>query len=117
MHRCRAGEIRRCAQLRELSLEANRLSAPVIDLRALGHLRSLQLFGNPLEFLPELTPCSSLRHLSLANVRPARHLKEHPPCMGRPASGALCQFALHRHASSAPLMKALPDQTYCLSML
>ena len=66
---CWAGEIRRCSQLRELSLEANRLSAPVIDLRALAHLRSLQLFNNPLDFLPELTPCSSLRHLSLANVR------------------------------------------------
>ena len=65
---CCAGEIRRCSQLRELSLEANRLSAPVIDLRSLAHLRSLQLFGNPLDFLPELTPCSSLRHLSLANV-------------------------------------------------
>lgn len=63
-----AGEIRHCSQLRELSLEANRLSAPVIDLRSLAHLRSLQLFGNPLDFLPELTPCSSLRHLSLANV-------------------------------------------------
>ena len=63
-----AGEIKRCSQLRELSLEANRLSAPVIDLRSLAHLRSLQLFGNPLDFLPELTPCSSLRHLSLANV-------------------------------------------------
>ncbi len=65
---CYTGEIKRCSQLRELSLEANRLSAPVIDLRSLAQLRSLQLFGNPLDFLPELTPCSSLRHLSLANV-------------------------------------------------
>ena len=40
----------------------------MIDLRSLAQLRSLQLFGNPLDFLPELTPCSSLRHLSLANV-------------------------------------------------
>ena len=87
----RAGEIRRCAQLRELSLEANRLSAPVIDLRALAHLRSLQLFGNPLEFLPELTPCSSLRHLSLANVRPRGHPSIDPPCTGQPASGPWCQ--------------------------
>ena len=60
--------------MRELSLEANRLSAPVIDLRSLAHLRSLQLFGNPLDFLPELTPCSSLRHLSLANVSSSCHL-------------------------------------------
>lgn len=28
-----------------------------------------QLFGNPLELLPELSPCASLRHLSLANAR------------------------------------------------
>ena len=40
-----------------------------MDLVALSHLESLQLFGNPLEFLPELSPCTSLRHLSLANVR------------------------------------------------
>lgn len=32
-------------------------------------LESLQLYGNPLEFLPELSPCTNLRHLSLANVR------------------------------------------------
>ena len=87
----RAGEIRRCAQLRELSLEANRLSAPVIDLRALAHLRSLQLFGNPLEFLPELTPCSSLRHLSLANVRSTGHLSNNFLCIGQPASGFWCR--------------------------
>ena len=64
-----AVEIRHCAQLREVSLEGNRLATPVIDLRALARLRSLQLFSNPLEFLPELSPCTSLRHLSLANVR------------------------------------------------
>ena len=28
-----------------------------------------QLYGNPLEVLPELSPCVSLRHLSLANAR------------------------------------------------
>ena len=65
----RAVEIRHCAQLLEISLEGNRLVTPVLDLRALGSLRSLQLFANPLEFLPELSPCTSLRHLSLANVR------------------------------------------------
>ena len=64
-----AVEIRHCAQLLEISLEANRLATPVLDLRALGALRSLQLFANPLEFLPELSPCASLRHLSLVNVR------------------------------------------------
>lgn len=30
---------------------------------------NVQLYGNPLELLPELSPCASLRHLSLANVR------------------------------------------------
>ena len=40
-----------------------------MDLRAFGSLQSLQLFGNPLEFLPELSPCTQLRSLSLANVR------------------------------------------------
>jgi len=30
---------------------------------------TLQLFGNPLDYLPELSPCTSLRSLSVANVR------------------------------------------------
>lgn len=65
----RAGELKQCAQLRSLSVEGNRLATPVLDLRPLGALRSLQLFGNPLEYLPELSHCTALRHLSLANVR------------------------------------------------
>lgn len=32
-------------------------------------LRVLRLFGNPIEFLPEILPCTKLRYLSLANVR------------------------------------------------
>lgn len=32
-------------------------------------LRVLRLFSNPLEFLPEILPLQSLRHLSLANIR------------------------------------------------
>jgi len=64
-------EIRHCSELREVALENNRLATPVLDLRALAQLRALQLFGNPLEFLPELSPCTALRYLSLANVRPA----------------------------------------------
>ena len=67
--RCCAGELKQCAQLRSLSIEGNRLATPVLDLRPLGALRSLQLFGNPLEYLPELSHCTALRHLSLANVR------------------------------------------------
>lgn len=67
---CRpAVELRQCTALREVSLESNRLTTPVMDLRALSRLQSLQLFGNPLDFLPELSPCTDLRHLSLANVR------------------------------------------------
>ena len=62
-------ELRLCAELREVSIEANKLATPVLDLRAMAQLRSLQLFANPLEFLPELSPCTALRHLSLANVR------------------------------------------------
>ena len=40
-----------------------------MNLRALSKLESLQLYGNPLEYLPELSPCTNLRRLSLANVR------------------------------------------------
>ena len=64
-----AVELKRCTDLREICLESNRLTTPVMDLRALSRLESLQLYGNPLEFLPELSPCTNLRHLSLANVR------------------------------------------------
>lgn len=32
-------------------------------------LRVLRLFGNPLEFLPDILPLHELRHLSLANIR------------------------------------------------
>ena len=64
-----AGELKQCAQLRSLSVESNRLATPLLDLRPLVSLRSLQLFGNPLEYLPELSHCTALRHLSLANVR------------------------------------------------
>ena len=53
-----AVELRRCSHMHELSLEVNRLATPVLDLRALSGLRSLQLYGNPLEFIPELSPCT-----------------------------------------------------------
>ncbi|KAK9706439.1 hypothetical protein RND81_07G124600 [Saponaria officinalis] len=35
----------------------------------MAELRVLRLFGNPLEFLPEILPLQKLRHLSLANIR------------------------------------------------
>ncbi len=63
-------ELRNCSCLRELNLEGNRIATAVLDLRSMQHtLHSLQLFGNPLEYLPELLPCTQLRSLSLANVR------------------------------------------------
>ena len=35
----------------------------------MAELYILRLFGNPLEFLPEILPLHRLRHLSLANIR------------------------------------------------
>lgn len=62
-------ELRQCVGLVELSLEHNKLIRPLLDFRAVAELRVLRLFGNPLEFLPEILPLQKLRHLSLANVR------------------------------------------------
>lgn len=64
-----AAELRRCSALRELHLEYNRLVTPLLDLTHATALESLQLYGNPLEYLPELAPAVGLRSLSLANVR------------------------------------------------
>ncbi|KAG6573199.1 Phospholipase A I, partial [Cucurbita argyrosperma subsp. sororia] len=62
-------ELRQCVGLVELSLEYNKLVRPLLDFRAMAELRVLRLFGNPLEFLPEILPLHNLRHLSLANIR------------------------------------------------
>lgn len=62
-------ELRRCCRLRELHLEHNRLVTPLLDLTHATCLASLQLYGNPLDYLPELGPALGLRSLSLANVR------------------------------------------------
>lgn len=35
----------------------------------MSELRVLRLYGNPLEFLPEILPLHNLRRLSLANIR------------------------------------------------
>lgn len=40
-----------------------------LKCRAMAGLRILRLFGNPLEFLPEILPLHQLRHLSLVNIR------------------------------------------------
>jgi Leucine-rich repeat (LRR) protein len=62
-------ELCMCTALEQLSLENNRLTAPLLDLRPLSALSCLKLSGNPMEFLPELSPCVNLRQLTLANVR------------------------------------------------
>ncbi|KAF5177670.1 Phospholipase a i [Thalictrum thalictroides] len=62
-------ELRQCVGLVELSLEHNKLVRPLLDFRAMAELRVLRLFGNPLEFLPEILPLIKLRHLSLANIK------------------------------------------------
>ncbi|GAB2298843.1 Phospholipase A I [Dionaea muscipula] len=62
-------ELRQCVGLVELSLEHNKLVRPLLDFRAMSELRVLRLYGNPLEFLPEILPLHKLRHLSLANIR------------------------------------------------
>lgn len=62
-------ELKLCVGLVELSVEHNKLVRPLLDFRAMAELRVLRLFGNPLEFLPEILPLHKLRHLSLANVR------------------------------------------------
>ncbi|KAG9136942.1 hypothetical protein Leryth_023167 [Lithospermum erythrorhizon] len=62
-------ELRQCIELVELSLEHNKLVRPLLDFRAMSELRILRLFGNPLEFLPDILPLQKLHHLSLANIR------------------------------------------------
>ncbi|PWA63242.1 armadillo-type fold protein [Artemisia annua] len=62
-------ELRSCVGLEELSLENNKLVCPLLDFRAMSELRILRLFGNPLEFLPDILPLHQLRQLSLANIR------------------------------------------------
>ncbi len=62
-------DLRLCRRLREVSLEGNRLTKPVIDFKALASVRALRLLNNPIEFLPELHHALELRELSLFNVR------------------------------------------------
>ncbi|ONM24096.1 Phospholipase A I [Zea mays] len=64
-----AVELRQCVMLEELSLEHNKLVRPLLDFRSMPKLRILRLFGNPLEFLPEILPLHNLRHVTLANIR------------------------------------------------
>ena len=48
--------------------EENRLTKPVLDMRALAQVHTLRLFGNPIEYLPEMHHAFSLRSLSVLNV-------------------------------------------------
>lgn len=50
-------------------MEANKITTPVLDLKQLEKLRSLQLYDNPLEYLPELSVCDELRSLSFTQLR------------------------------------------------
>ncbi|MBA0787077.1 hypothetical protein Gotri_027065, partial [Gossypium trilobum] len=62
-------ELKQCIGLVELSLEHNKIVRLLLDFRATIELEILRLFGNPLEFLPEILPLRKLSQLSLANIR------------------------------------------------
>lgn len=113
-----AGELRRCQQLEELTLQHNRLTSVLLSFASLRRLRCggssvppraggaavpspppspppsaspvhhptaagawpppppspaarsvLHLYDNPLDFLPEISPCGELTHLTVANLR------------------------------------------------
>ena len=61
-------DLRECTELRIISLEENRLTKPVLDMRALAKVHTLRLFGNPIEYLPEMHHAFSLRSLSLVGL-------------------------------------------------
>uniref|UniRef100_A0A7S0IGJ9 Patatin n=1 Tax=Micromonas pusilla TaxID=38833 RepID=A0A7S0IGJ9_MICPS len=63
------GDLRECAELREVSLEGNKLTRPALDMKALHNLEILRLFDNPVEHLPEMHHAHELRTLTLFNVR------------------------------------------------
>ncbi len=60
-HVARAVELRCCSLLRELQLESNRISAPVLDLRPMQHtLQSLQVRGVAFRAFIPLLYCGAL---------------------------------------------------------
>lgn len=63
------GELKHCVELREFTLENNKLTSILINFGSLSHLHTLKLFGNPLEYLPEISSCRELRTLSVANLQ------------------------------------------------
>ena len=63
------GELRKCTALEEFTLENNKLTSVLLNFGSLRKLRVLHLCGNPLEFLPEISPCQELRNLSVATLR------------------------------------------------
>lgn len=50
-------------------MECNKITTPVLNLKNLHKLKSLQLYDNPLEYLPELSICDELRSLSFTQLR------------------------------------------------
>ncbi|KAL4431288.1 hypothetical protein ABPG75_006544 [Micractinium tetrahymenae] len=63
------GELRQCTLLEELTLQHNRLTSVLLSFASLRNLSVLHLYDNPLEFLPEISPCTRLQHLTVANLR------------------------------------------------
>ncbi|EFN59236.1 hypothetical protein CHLNCDRAFT_138222 [Chlorella variabilis] len=63
------GELRRCVLLEELTLQHNRLTSVLLSFASLRNLSVLHLYDNPLEFLPEISPCGHLHHITVANLR------------------------------------------------
>ena len=61
-------DLRENKMLRVISLKGNKLTKPVMDMKALSKVHTFHLYGNPVEYLPEMHHCKSLRCLSLVNV-------------------------------------------------
>jgi hypothetical protein len=51
-----------------LSLAKNKLKTPLLNISRLAGLRVLHLGGNPLSYVPELSPATALHTLSLASL-------------------------------------------------
>jgi Leucine-rich repeat (LRR) protein len=61
-------DLRENRMLEVISLKGNKLTKPVMDMKALSKVHTFHLYGNPVEYLPEMHHCKSLRCLSLVNV-------------------------------------------------
>ena len=61
-------DLRENKMLQVISLKGNKLTKPVMDMKALSKVHTFHLYGNPVEYLPEMHHCKALRCLSLVNV-------------------------------------------------